>query len=232
MGDPKKQRKKYSTPGHPWQRARIEDERVLVEEYGFKNKREIWKMSAFLKNATAQAKKLVTRSGFQADKEKELLLTKLKRYGLLKQDAGLDAILSISLRDVLERRLQTQVYKKNMANSVKQARQFITHEHVCIGNKVITSPSYLVPLSEESQISFSQSSGLSDPEHPERVAAKKAKEQGPSEKVVEEKGEKKERPSRGFDRKKDFSKKDHDKPGRQQKKTSDKPADDKKEGKQ
>jgi small subunit ribosomal protein S4 len=204
MGDPKKQRKKYETPGHPWQRARIDDERVLVEEYGFKNKREIWKMSAFLKNATAQAKKLVTRSGFQADTEKELLITKLKRYGLLKQDAGLDAILSISLRDVLERRLQTQVYKKGLANSVKQARQFITHEHVCIGNKVVTSPSYLVPLSEEGQISFSHTSGLSDPEHPERVAAKKTKEQGPKEKVVKEKDDRKGGYSKGFNKKEGF----------------------------
>ncbi len=33
MGDPKKQRKKYSGPQHPWKRARIEEEKVLVEEY-------------------------------------------------------------------------------------------------------------------------------------------------------------------------------------------------------
>lgn len=204
MGDPKKQRKKYETPGHPWRRERIEDERVLVEEYGFKNKREIWKMNAFLKNATAQAKKLITRSGLQADTEKGLLITKLKRYGLLKQDAGLDAILSISLRDVLERRLQTQVYKKGLANTVKQARQFITHEHVCIGNKVITSPSYLVPLSEEGQISFSLSSGLYNPEHPERVAAKKTQEKGPKAKVVREKDDKRGGYSKGFNKKDGF----------------------------
>jgi small subunit ribosomal protein S4 len=219
MGDPRKQRKKYETPGHPWQRSRIEDERVLMEEYGFKNKKEIWKMNAFLRDAAAQAKKLVTLSGAQADKEKELLLTRMKRYGLLKQDAVLDAILSISPRDVLERRLQTQIYKKGLANSVKQARQFITHEHICIGNKIVTSPSYLVPLSEEGMISFAPRSNLADPEHPERVAAKKAKETGSSEKVVPEKEDRRSRQK--FHDKKDmrdkprrapFKKKEFEKP--------------------
>jgi small subunit ribosomal protein S4 len=176
MGDPKKHRKKYSTPGHPWQRARIEEERTLMEEYGFKNKKEIWKMNSFLRGATAQAKKLVTLSGPQAEKEKTLLLTRLRRYGLLSQEAMLADILSISLRDVLERRFQTQVYKKGMANTMNQARQFITHEHVCIGGKVVTSPSYLIPISEESQISFRNNSKLNDPENPERAAATKAKE--------------------------------------------------------
>ena len=193
MGDPKRQRKKYSAPGHPWQKARIEEEKELTKEYGFKNKTEIWRHVSFLRGATGQAKKLVTLSGPQAEKEKALLLSRLKRYGLLSPEAGLADILSISLRDVLERRLQTQVYKKNLANSVKQARQFITHEHVCIGSKVITSPSYLVSVSEESQISFRPSSQLSDTEHPERIAARKAKEKESKEKVLEKEEDKKEK---------------------------------------
>ena len=41
MGNPKRHRKKYSTPAHPWQRARIEEERELSKEYGFKNKKEM-----------------------------------------------------------------------------------------------------------------------------------------------------------------------------------------------
>jgi len=191
MGDPKRHRKKYATPGHPWQRSRIDEEKQLIKEYGFKNKTEIWKMVSFLRSATAQAKKLVTLSGPQAEKEKELLLSRLRRYGLLSPEAALDAILSISLRDVLERRLQTQVYKKNFANSVKQARQFITHEHICIGNKIITSPSYLVSVSEESQIGFRKTSSIDDPEHPERVATRKAKEKEAKEKIVEKEEDKK-----------------------------------------
>ena len=176
MGDPKKHRKKYSTPSHPWQAERLEEERKLVKEYGFKNKTELWKMVSFLRKVTAQAKKLITLTGDQADKEKELLLQRLKRYGLLTSDASLDKILSISLRDVLERRLQTQVYKKKLANSVKQSRQFITHKHVMIGDKIITSPSYILTVEEESKMSFRETSSVSDPEHPERVAALNQKE--------------------------------------------------------
>ncbi|MBW2967752.1 30S ribosomal protein S4 [Candidatus Woesearchaeota archaeon] len=186
MGDPKRQRKKYQTSGHPWQAARIEEEKHLTAEYGFKNKTEIWKHVSFLRTATTQAKKLVTLSTPQAEKEKELLLGRLKRYGLLSPEAGLDAILSISLRDVMERRLQTRVYKHNLANSVRQARQFITHEHIAVNGRIVSSPSYLVPLAEEGAISFVETSSLSDEEHPERVAARRVREKEAKERVIEE----------------------------------------------
>ena len=185
MGDPKKHRKKYSAPSHPWQKVRIDDEKLLMTEYGFKNKTEMWKMDQFLRDATHQAKKLITLSGAQADKEKALLLDRLRRYGLISPEAGLPDILSISLRDVLERRLQTQIYKQNLANSIKQARQFITHEHITVGEKVVTSPSYIVSVSEASQIMFKPTSTLSDDEHPERVATMKAKEKESKEVVLE-----------------------------------------------
>ncbi|MFC1723780.1 30S ribosomal protein S4 [Nanoarchaeota archaeon] len=176
MGDPKRHRKKYSTPSHPWQADRIEEERQLSTEYGFKNKAEIWKMRSYLKDATSQAKKLVTLTGPQADIERQALLERLKRYGFLPIDADLDKILSISLRDILERRLQTQVYKKNLANSVNQARQFITHKHILVGGKIITSPSYLLTVEEEAKIEFRPKSSLSSPDHPERVAVENKKE--------------------------------------------------------
>ncbi|MCH7902628.1 hypothetical protein IIC68_02645, partial [archaeon] len=59
-------------------------------------------------------------------------------------------ILSLTIKDVLERRLQTLIYRKKMASSLKQARQFIVHEHISVGDKIIKAPSYLVPLLEES----------------------------------------------------------------------------------
>jgi len=196
MGDPKKTRKKYQTPDHPWKRERIEEEKELVEEYGFKNRKEIWKLKSLLRTSAAQAKKLVTLSGPQAETEKTLLLTRLKRYGFLKAEDDLDKCLSISLRDILERRLQTMVYKKGLANSAKQSRQFITHGHICVNGKVLTSPGYLVPLSEENQVSFKTNSNLSNPEHPERAAAKKSKEM----RAVEDKDGKKEEKPKEFDK--------------------------------
>lgn len=173
MGDPKKKRKKFSKPPRLWQKERIEGEKALVKEYGFKNKQEIWKMSSILRNFSNQAKVLISLKTPQAEKEKKQLLHKLQNLGLIKKTAQMEDVLGITLRDVLERRLQTLVLKKGMANSIKQARQFITHEHIAVGEKKITVPSYLVSVKEEGVLSFATDSGLADSQHPERVLKRK-----------------------------------------------------------
>jgi len=168
MGDPRKQRKKYSTPTHPWQKARIDEEKNLTHEYGFKNKKEIWKISSILNKYKDQAKKLIPLSGSQAEKEKEQLLKKLFLLGLIAEASKIEDILALTLKDLLERRLQTRVYRQSLARSTKQARQFITHNHIMIGENIITSPSYLVKKTEEASIKFVSSSTLSDSGHVER----------------------------------------------------------------
>ena len=50
MGSPRKQRKKFSKPSHPWQKERILAEKELLKEYGLNRKYEIWKMNSILKN--------------------------------------------------------------------------------------------------------------------------------------------------------------------------------------
>ena len=52
MGDPKKSRKTYSTPSHPWQKERILEEAELSKEYGTKNKKELWKLKSMLSSLT------------------------------------------------------------------------------------------------------------------------------------------------------------------------------------
>lgn len=168
MGDPKKTRKKYATPSHPWQKERIEEENAIIKEYGMKNKKEIWKMRSFLQNAKHQAKRIVALKDSQAEKEKALLLGKLMRYGLLKENSSLDDVLGLSLKDVLERRLQTLTKKHGHAKTMNQARQFIVHAHVTVRGKTVTSPSYLVSVEEEPMISFSGISSLANTDHPER----------------------------------------------------------------
>lgn len=191
MGDPRKQRSKFSTPNHPWERARIDEERELKREYGFKNKREIWKMSSIAKNFSSQAKKLAAIKTVQGEKEKIQLMNKLILLGLLPENASLDNVLDLSVKDIAGRRLQSIVFRKGLANSMKQARQFISHEHISVGGKKITSPSYLVSKEEENLISFAQDSGLTDEMHPERAKKqempKKAekKEVAPKEKKKE-----------------------------------------------
>lgn len=169
MGDPKKTRKKYETPMHPWNKGRIEEEGVLIKEYGMKNKKEIYKMRSILKNFKDQVKNLIALKAAQAEKEKSQMLAKLTRLGLLKQQSGsLDPILDLTLRDILERRLQTQVYKKGLARSVDQARQFIIHGHIGVGDKKMTSPSYILTAEEEAALNFAPNSPLNSIDHPER----------------------------------------------------------------
>jgi len=168
MGAPKKQRKKYSTALNPWQKTRIEEEIILLKEYGLKNKREIYKMRSILKGFADQSKNLIASKTKQAEKERIALLNKLSNLGLITKTGNVDDVLDLSLNDIMDRRLQTLVYKKAMARSIKQARQFIVHEHIVLGNKIITVPSYLVPVEEENLISFIANSKLDDSEHPER----------------------------------------------------------------
>ena len=175
MGDTKKHRKKYNTPNHPWQKERIEEEKALIKGYGLKNKKEIWKFTSMLKNFKAQAKKLVVSHSEQAEKEKENLLKRLYKYNLLEEGRGLASVLEISLKDVLERRLQTQLMRKGLARTVRQARQMITHSHIMVGDMKIDAPSYLVTVQEENRIAFAPNSNFFDAEHPERSGESKPK---------------------------------------------------------
>jgi len=189
MGDPKKQRRKFTKPTHPWQRTRLEEEKVLKEEFGLKNKKEFWKMNSVLGKFKAQTKSLIRREGEQADKEKALFLDKLSRLKLIQAEAPIEDVLNLSINDILERRLQTILYRKGFAKTIKQSRQFITHGHVIVNNKKVNIPSYLLSAAEEGEITFSEFSALSDVEHPERKVEEKKIEKIEEEKPVEEKKE-------------------------------------------
>jgi small subunit ribosomal protein S4 len=175
MGDPKKQRKKYTTPSHPWQEERLEEEKEFLKSFGLKNKKEIWKINSVLKKFTQQAKKLVASTGSQSEIEKKQLMSRLVSLGLIEEAAHLEDVLTITPKNIMERRLQTIVHKKNLSRSIKQARQFITHQHIAIGGKLITSPAYLVTKDEETKLNFLPSSSLVNQDHAERTQLKEKK---------------------------------------------------------
>ena len=152
MGDPKKQRKKFSKPSHPWQKERIEAEKKILKQYGLRRKYEIWKIDSMLKKFLHRAKTIIGERTQQSELEKQQLLSRLYLLGLLKKDSKIEDVLNLSLKDILERRLQTLVYRKELAKTAIQARQFITHEHIAVGDRKITSPSYLVSIEEEPKI--------------------------------------------------------------------------------
>ena len=145
----KRQRRKYQLPKRPWDKERLETEGELIKKFGLKTKRELWKAQAVLRKYRGLARELVARSDM--DKEK-ILKDKLTKLNILGKDATLDSVLSLTVEDFLNRRLQTVIFKKNLANTAKQARQFITHGNVLIENKKVVYPSYMVLIDEEDSI--------------------------------------------------------------------------------
>ena len=170
MGDPRRIKNKYDTPIHPWEKLRLEAEKPLMKEYGLVNKKELWKISSKLKNFKDTAKKLVASKSTQAVAEKKQMVERMKSYGLITTDA-LDEILSLEIQQLLDRRLQTVVFKKGLARSVKQARQMITHRHIAINGVKVTAPGYLVKLSEQDSVTFTNNSKFDNDAHPERALA-------------------------------------------------------------
>ena len=172
MGDPKFPSKHYNTPSHPWQKNRIDEERKLTHQYGLKSKKEIWKADTKVREMRRQARKLTAKaSDQQAQKEKTLLLGKLNRLGMLDQGAALEDVLRMSPENILDRRLQTQVYLQGLASTVKQARQLIVHGHISVEGAVNRVPGMIITRTQEKDISYSPSSALNSDLHPVRPGA-------------------------------------------------------------
>jgi small subunit ribosomal protein S4 len=82
-------------------------------------------------------------------------------------------VLDLETKDMMARRLQTIVFKRGLAKSVKQARQFIVHGHIMLNNTKMTVPSYLVKKDEEGSISFVPTSKITNPQTMEKAGEDK-----------------------------------------------------------
>jgi len=158
MGDPRKLRQKLRTPGHPFQRGRIEEEIEYVGKYGLRNKHEFWKHRTQVGDDRKRARYLRTLSPERGEPLFNELRNRLYNLGLVASDATTDDILRLTVNDYLNRRLQTVVLRKGMARTIYQARQLIVHGHISIAGQKITSPSHLVLRSEEPLIEFTPTS--------------------------------------------------------------------------
>lgn len=154
MGDPKKTKKKYIRPRKPWDKKRLDEERKLKEIYGLKNKKELWVIERTLKNKRQNARKLLALELDKRLKREKELLDSLRKIGLVKGNATLDDVLGLRIEEFLERRLETIVWRKGLANTSKQARQFIVHGHIAINGKKVSTPSYMVKTDEENKIAY------------------------------------------------------------------------------
>ena len=192
MGEPKFSRPRTQTPTHPWKQARIDEEHDLKERYGLKKvggMRERWREKSALRRHRNQAMKLIGRvdstEGHYA-KEKEQLLNSLTKKGLLQTGADVGDVLEINVEHMLSRRLQSVVYYKGLAPSMRAARNLIVHGHICIGDQRMTVPGYHVLKEEEDSLQYSENSPFVDPEHPFRKELETLRYQEDDEEELEE----------------------------------------------
>lgn len=172
MGDPKFPSKKYDTPAHPWDGERIKAENDLLMKYGLKNKRELWRAQSLVRTLRAQSRELQARlrtGDPQAKVETDQLLARCARMSLLPQEgATLNDVLALDTEAVLSRRLQTMVYRKGLAFTPNQARQFIVHGHCSVAGRKVTIPGYIVRRGEEDTITYHSTSPIANELHPVR----------------------------------------------------------------
>lgn len=168
MGDPKKQRKKFDTPRFPWRTDVLQEELKLLGQYGLRNKRELWRHKTMLSKFRGIARSLIGQAPEERKKMEEELLKRLKKLGIIHETAVLDDVLDLTIEDILERRLQTIVFRKGMSKSIYQCRQLITHGHISVGKRRITVPSYIVSREEEKDMAYTPQSPFSNVNHPLR----------------------------------------------------------------
>jgi len=168
MGDPKRQRKSYETPRHPWRSDQLDVELRLVGEYGLRNKRELWRYKTMLSEVRGIARSLLGTTESERVKIERDYLTKLSKIGVLSESASIDEVLDLDIRDLLERRLQTMDFRRGLAKTVYQARQLVSHGHISVAGKIVSVPGYIVGRAEEQKIKYFTHSPLAKNDHPLR----------------------------------------------------------------
>jgi len=146
----KRKHKNYSRPRRPFDKARIDEEVVIKKEFGLKNKKEIWKADSKIRSMRQKAKRLITASA----EEQNALFSRLQKIGI--KIESITDILGLDKTDYLNRRLQTIVFKKGIATTIKTARQMITHKRILVDSRVIDIPSYIVPIELEDKITIKE----------------------------------------------------------------------------
>jgi small subunit ribosomal protein S9e len=81
------------------------------------------------------------------------------RLGLLKEsERKLDYVLGLTVSQFMERRLQTLVVKRKLAQSIHHSRVLIRQRHIAVGKQMVNIPSFMVRTSSEQHIGLAATS--------------------------------------------------------------------------
>lgn len=171
--------KTVAPPRRPFEKERLDQEMQLLGVYGLRCKREIWRAQLALAKVRAAARKLLTLDEKDPKRlfEGDAMLRRLTRYGVLTEDEKrLDDVLRLSTQRFLERRLQTRVFKMNIAKSVHHARTLIFQRHIRVGKQLVNQAGYVVRSENDGHIEYALHSPYNTATgRPGRVARKRAK---------------------------------------------------------
>merc|ERR1711865_955385 len=108
----------------------------------------------------------------------DALLRRMIRLGLLlESEKRLDYVLGLTSAKIMERRLQTKVFKLGLAKSIHHARCLIRQRHIRVGKQICDIPSFLVRLDSEKHIDFALTSPFGGG-RPGRVRRKQMNKKG------------------------------------------------------
>ena len=153
----RKLQRKFDRPTRTWDKSRIEEEKAVMKSYGLRRKKELWRAESILREYRRLARELSAEKNHEKEK---VLLDKLFKMGLVPKDANLDQVLALTIQNILDRRLQTVVYKKGLAKTSREARQYIVHGHISFDGRKAKWPSTLVHLGGEEKVNFHEKSSI------------------------------------------------------------------------
>merc|ERR1712232_79557 len=168
--------KTFRKPKRPFGKERLDAEMKIIGEYGLKNKREVWRVQYALARIRKAARTLLTLDEKSETRifQGEALLRRMTRLGLLlENEKKLDYTLGLTTAKIMERRLQTKVFKLGLAKSIHHSRCLIRQRHIRVGKQMCNVPSFLVRVDSEKHIDFALTSTFGGG-RPGRVRRKKA----------------------------------------------------------
>lgn len=146
---PIRKHKRYTKPRKLYDKALLKEENDLLKKYGLKSRREVWRANYAIGRIRKLAKELITAP--EAEQKKFIERQSAKGFNV----STIADVLGLNKEDYLKRRLQSIIVSKKLAQTHKQARQFIAHKHVKLNGNKINAPSHLTTVEEEANIELS-----------------------------------------------------------------------------